>query len=415
MNITLEVRPLLKVCKIKLTVRDNKGEAAPRLKVEFTASSLTVTLEKPNREVQESTELILPTYLKFKPDTRSPLKDTRITRSDDPAQGASEHREVTFSIHVEEDEAGSWSREALESSDGPVRTTDMVKPVAGCPYAILCRKCKNELVPKGTVFRRILPLPSADWKEMAAEWFCHKHESDKELPTKLAPKPDEMFTSVSYLHLHGSLVGGVVDGGDAGNWIRCGKCNSVLAKCEEEGVVAVLQMRVDIVSWNEGEPKLVLRTDAASLMRGLMKEQMALSMSCRILLETEETSLLLWLMETGLEMFRATNLASGPHHVRFTRVTKVLFLLTDTESAVVRSWRDDPLVDVQPVDTEVLGEASSLLRESSEPQAAWEDFRVGFVPEVRTPDAPNPLRDLVGALPKLEKEGPPVGAVGACS
>ncbi|CAN7990067.1 unnamed protein product [Ixodes pacificus] len=284
MNIMLEVRPLLKVCKIKLTVRDNKGEAAPRLKVECTASSLTATLENPNREVQESTELILPTRLKFKPDTRSPLKDTRIPRSDDAAQGASEHREVTFSIHVEEDEAGSWSLEPLESSDGPA--SDIVKPVAGCPYAILCRKCKNELVPKGTLFRRVLPLPSADWKEMAAEWFCHKHESDKELPTKLAPKPDEMFTSVSCLHLHGSLVGGVVDGGDADGWVRCGKCDSVVAKREEEGVVAVLQMRVDIVSWKEDEPKLVLRTDAASLMRGLMKEQMALSMSCRILLET---------------------------------------------------------------------------------------------------------------------------------
>lgn len=96
-------------------------------------------------------------------------------------------------------------------------------------------------------------------------------------------------------------------------------------------------------------------------------------------------------------------------------VLQVLFLLTDTESTVVRSWRDDPLVDIQPVDTEVLGEASALLLESSETQAAWEDFRVGFVPEGRTPDAPNPLRDLVGALPKLEKEGPSVGAVGACS
>ncbi|CAN7992955.1 unnamed protein product [Ixodes hexagonus] len=403
MNFTLEVRPLLKVCKIRLVVREPKSEAASELHVECTASSLTATLKNRNREVQQSTELVLPTHIKFKPDTRTPLKEARIARSGDQfeqtARGASQDRELTFSIQMEDDDVSS--RETFESAEDTPRMTDAVKPVAGCPYTIMCRKCKNELVPKGTVFRRVLPLPSADWKEMAAEWFCHKHDSDKELPTKLSPEPDEMFTSVSYLHLHGLLVGGVVDGRGTGDWICCAKCGSVVAKREDERVVAVLQMRVDVVSLKEGGPKLVLRTDAASLLRGLMKEQMALSMSCRIILETEETSLLLWLMETGLELFQATDLTPGRHQIQFTRATKVLFLLTETESAVVRSWKDDPLVDVQPVDTEVLSEASALLRESSEPQVAWEDFRVGFVPEALTPESSNPLRELVKALPRV--------------
>lgn len=364
-SVVLELRAILNVCNVHIRVEQSRT-VSHAVEVDTDATSFTLTV-RPQDGEPLSTCLILPPGYSLTEDTCSKVKQQVCSLEAKPQ--SFKRKDVSLRFHME---GRRPPHDPVDDSSGLC---------SGRCYMFRCRNCNNELFSKKTTFRRVLPLPSSDWKEMAAEWFCHRHTGGDggDVPSLLVPGPDELFTSVVCFSLHKSTLCNV-ENSSVGE-LQCENCHEVISKAVDSSstTVEVLRARVDV--WAiDGSSLLLPRTDAASVLRHLIREQLALSVSCRIILESGDSSLLVWVMETGLCYYKATDLEPGRHPVQFTPVTKVLYRVADRRSALVQSWLDDALVAVQPVDARLFQEATQML-DASRTEDTLDDFAVGFIPE----------------------------------
>lgn len=278
MNVNFELRPLLQTCTVIISTEECE-EATTDLTVDVNEISLTASILKPNCS-PSCVVLSLPLDYQFEPESLSLSKNSPIPKEHKCRDSAVSHRKITCSVHVKRNLPSE-----IESCK-TVTGDELKKPVAGCPYMFSCRKCGRELLVRNSVFRRVLPMPSADWKEVSAEWFCHKHDGEDDIPIVLCPKPDELFVLVSHFHVHESIVQGV--GQPDKRNLACDECKTVLAKRpeDESDSVAILRTRIDVVCWKEKPGRRLPREDVGSVIRGFMKEQLVLGVTCRLILES---------------------------------------------------------------------------------------------------------------------------------
>ncbi|KAH7971170.1 hypothetical protein HPB49_019896 [Dermacentor silvarum] len=198
-------------------------------------------------------------------------------------------REVIFNVRFHKT-AGSDSVQKMEPFLEPA-------VLAGTVYCFQCVECTTRTLGGGVLFRRVLPLPSDDWKEAMGEWFCQKHEtaSSDDLPDVVSPKPDELFTSAAHLLVHDKNVREGDFERENGR-VRCGMCHTVVGRKGTPSSTALLATRVAVTHANEEDGSPVGGVDSTRLLRSFIKERLQPRMTSRIVLASAKQVLLLWLI-----------------------------------------------------------------------------------------------------------------------
>ncbi|XP_072141948.1 uncharacterized protein [Dermacentor andersoni] len=376
MDCSVEVRPLLKLCKVQALLWDLSGA---HVTTECTSSRIKIVMNaKDYGGSCVQTELVFPDDIVFDVESMTNPQETRVLRDRKCVQPMP-CRELTFNVRFHK-AAGSDSEQKMEPFVEPA-------VVAGTLYCFQCVECATGILGGGVKFRRVLPLPSDDWKEAVGEWFCHKHEtaSSDILPDVLSPKPDELFTSAAHFIVHDKRVReGDFDEGDGR--LRCGICHIVVGRKATPSSTALFTTRVTVTPVNKEDGSTIGGVDASHLLRGLIRERLQLSMTCRIVLASDKQVLLLWLMETGLQHFYAREVQGKEVRVDLQVGSKLLYLETDASDAAVTSWKEDPLVGECQLEPEVMEDTVRYLRTSCTSMGAtFERFHVIFLPGVAAP------------------------------
>ncbi|XP_070385446.1 E3 ubiquitin-protein ligase E3D-like [Dermacentor albipictus] len=374
MDCSVEVRPLLQLCKVQALLWDLSGGLVA---TEYTSSRIKIVVNtKDYGGSCVQTELIFPEHIVFDVGTMTTPLETRVLRDRKECVQLISCREVTFNVRFHKS-AGLNSEQRIESFVEPA-------VVAGTLYCFQCVECATGILGGGVKFRRVLPLPSDDWKEAVGEWFCHKHEtaSSDDLPDVLSPKPDELFTSAARLLVHDKKVReGDFDKVDGR--LRCGICHIVVGRKATPSSTALFSTRVTVTPVDEEDGIPIGGVDASRLLRGLIKERLQLSITCRIVLASDKQVLLLWLMETGLQHFYSREVQCKEVRVDLQVGSKLLYLETDASDDVVTSWKEDPLVGECQLEPEVMEDTVHYLRTCCRSMGpTFERFHVIFLPGV---------------------------------
>lgn len=366
MDINIEARRSLKICKLQLIAWDSS--CVGPITAECSASSLTVVSRRADSEERATFELRFPDGYVFQEGTLSPIRTDQGVRRRGGA-ALEPCREVTFG-GVPFDRTDAVGREANR------------EPVPGVPYSVDCAQCSAPILRRGAAFRRVLPLPSEGWREAAGDWFCHDHGDPKNggIPDVLAPKEDELFTSADRFLVHHSAVQDGVVANDGR--LRCAVCQRVVGKKDSCAASALFTTRVQVAS--DAQSRVPCSAgDAAFVVSSLIRGQLLINTNCRIILESEgDRSLLLWLMETGLEHCAASGLQPGTTcRVQPKPVIKLLYRETGSRTdAMLSGWKEDPLVAVRRLDEEVFTDVCSRLLSCRLEGASFEPFHVALVP-----------------------------------
>lgn len=371
MDCWLEVRPLLKVCKVQLVLW-NGGVGT--VTVSCCASCIRITVHRRRASSGGDyalTELVFPDDYIFQGETITPPTESSTVRERKGYAEPLPCREVMFSVRFDKKHSGV----KLKAGSGLI---------AGEPYRFVCTNCSAQVMVEDKIFRRVLPLPSENWKEAAGDWFCHRHAGTHggEAPDVLAPRADELFTSARNLVVHDSLLSEVVKR-EAGN-LQCRSCSAIVGKKAAELSSALFTTRVSVSPVGIGENGHIGGDAAAAgLLSNFIKEHLEMSETCRMIFESGEQVLLLWLMETGLMLYSVEELQPGQHTVKLRVGSKVLCLETDTLDKVVEAWKNDTLVAVHQLEPELLADACRMLGDSVPSMAVtWDRFRVAFLPGI---------------------------------
>lgn len=361
MDINIEARRSLKICKLQLTAWDS---CVGQITVECSASSLSIISHGTDSEDRATFELKFPDCYVFQGGALSPVRNDKTVKR--RGAGLEPCREVTFCVPLDRTDAVG------EGANG--------EPVPGARYSFDCAACSAQIV--RSAFRRVLPLPSEGWREAAGDWFCHSHGDPKSgAHGVLAPKEDELFTSADRFLVHDSLLqDGVAT--NAGR-LRCSVCQRVLGKKDSASALFTTRVRLASAVSGPQSPVRLSAGNAAYVVSSLIRGQLLINTNCRIILESGgDRRLLLWLMETGLEHCTASGLEPGmSRHVRPEPVIKLLYRETSGQAdAVLAGWEEDPLVAVFRLDEEVLADVSALLLSSRLAGASLEPFHVAIVP-----------------------------------
>lgn len=268
MDVNIEARRSLKICKLQLIAWDS-SYVGP-ISAECSASSLTVVFHRAESEERATFELRFPDGYVFQEGTLSPTRNDQSVKR--RGAGLEPCREVTFG-GVPFDRTDAVGREANR------------EPVPGVPYSVNCAQCSAPILRRGTAFRRVLPLPSEGWREAAGDWFCHNHGDPKNsgIPDVLAPKEDELFTSADRFLVHDSAVQDSVVANDGR--LRCSVCQRVVGKKDSCAAWALFTTRVKVAS-DAQSPVPCAVADAAFVVSSLIRGQLLISTNCRIVLES---------------------------------------------------------------------------------------------------------------------------------
>lgn len=102
----------------------------------------------------------------------------------------------------------------------------MFIPTVEKEYRIQCAECQSLLV-DDVRFKRVLPLPRAEWSEAASDWYCHLHAGEAN-HQKLVPRSTDCLYSSCYHALAASLL---IEGSLAPA-AATGRRESLCAKCQ---------------------------------------------------------------------------------------------------------------------------------------------------------------------------------------
>uniref|UniRef100_A0A1E1XC79 E3 ubiquitin-protein ligase E3D n=1 Tax=Amblyomma aureolatum TaxID=187763 RepID=A0A1E1XC79_9ACAR len=368
MDCWLEVRPLLKVCKVQLLLWNAD---VGTVTVDCFASCIRLTVHRRRAGGDKALiELVFPDDYIFQGETLTPPTESSTVRERKGSTEPLPCREVTFIVRFDNENSG-------------VESNAEFRLIAGEPYRFMCASCSAQIMGQDKIFRRVLPLPSEDWKEAAGDWFCDSHVGTNggAVPDVLAPRADELFTSARHFLVHDTLLGEAVKR-EAGK-LLCGSCNVVLGKKAAESSSALFTTRVNISPVGIGENGHHIGGDAVGLLSNFIKEHLEMSKTCRMIFESGEQVMLLWLMETGLALYSAEELQPGQHTVQLRVGSKLLYLETETSDKVVQAWKNDALVGVHQLEPELLKDSSRMLFNSGPSTAVtWDRFRVAFLPGI---------------------------------
>ncbi|KAK8771262.1 hypothetical protein V5799_025493 [Amblyomma americanum] len=275
MDCWLEVRPLLKVCKVQLLLW-NSDVGTVTAGCSASCIRLTVLRKRAGGDSDNALiELVFPDDYSFQGETLTPSTESCMVRERKGSVETLPCREVTFIVRFDRENSG-------------VEANAVFRLVAGEPYVVMCTRCSARIIGEDKIFRRVLPLPSEDWKEAAGDWFCHRHAGTDggEVPDVLAPRADELFTSARHLLVHDSLLDEAVKQ-EAGK-LRCGSCNAVVGKKAAVSSSALFATRVSVSPVGIGENGRHVGGDAAAvgLLLNFIKEHLEMSKTCRMIFES---------------------------------------------------------------------------------------------------------------------------------
>ncbi|XP_077491530.1 uncharacterized protein LOC144102114 isoform X2 [Amblyomma americanum] len=328
MDCWLEVRPLLKVCKVQLLLW-NSDVGTVTAGCSASCIRLNVLRKRAGGDSDNALiELVFPDDYSFQGETLTPSTESCMVRERKGSVETLPCREVTFIVRFDRENSG-------------VEANAVFRLVAGEPYVVMCTRCSARIIGEDKIFRRVLPLPSEDWKEAAGDWFCHRHAGTDggEVPDVLAPRADELFTSARHLLVHDSLLDEAVKQ-EAGK-LRCGSCNAVVGKKAAVSSSALFATRVSVSPVGIGENGRHVGGDAAAvgLLLNFIKEHLEMSKTCRMIFESGKQVMLLWLMETGLALYSAEDLQPGQHTVKLLVGSKVALFATAGVSTISSTCR----------------------------------------------------------------------------
>ncbi|KAL1424400.1 hypothetical protein MTO96_020189 [Rhipicephalus appendiculatus] len=369
MDCSVEIRPSLGICKLQALVWNFQNGPITG-EVDCSSSKLKIVV-KENDAATIQTELAFSDNVAFKADRLSVVQGHEVLRDRERFAQPVPCRELTFNMFCEKAEPEPKLQHLVESA-----------LVAGTQYCFKCGSCFAEILDEDASFRRVLPLPSENWREAAGEWFCHKHESTtgSDIPRVLEPKSDELFTSTTHVIVHNARVCGAdLDRGDGR--LRCAQCGVVLGRKATDSSAALFTTRVTVTPVDEEDGNTVGGADASSILRALIKERLELNTTCRLVVTSGKQVLLLWLMETGLHHFHSKDVQSRQVVVHLRVGSKLLYLKTDDSDAVVATWKQDPLVGEYQLEPEVMEDTVDYLNTHCNTMGAtFERFRVIFLP-----------------------------------
>ncbi|XP_050022667.2 uncharacterized protein [Dermacentor andersoni] len=374
MDCSVEVRPLLKLCKVQALVWDLSGI---HVTAQCTSSRIKIVVNaKEGGGRCAQTDLIFPEDVVFDVETFTNPQEIRVLRDRKEFVQPMPCLELTFTVRFHKS-AGS---------DSEQRTEPFVEPAvaAGVLYCFECVECATGILGGGVKFRRVVPLPSEDWKEAVGEWFSKQRETagSDDLPDAFSPKPDELFTSAAHFVVHDKKVReGDFDNEDGK--VRCGICHVVVGRKATPSSTALFTTRVTPTPANEEDGSPIDGVDASRLLRGFIKVRLQLNEACRIMLASNKKVLLLWLMETGLQHFYAREVQGKEVRVDLQVGSKLLYLETDASDALVATWKTDPTVGQYQIEEEVMEDTLYYMRTCCNSMGATsERFHVIFLPGV---------------------------------
>lgn len=371
MDCSVEIRPSIGICKLQVLVWNFQNGPVTG-KVDCSSSKLKIVV-KENDAVAIQAELVFSDNVVFKTGRLTVIQEHEVLRDREELAQPTPCRELTFNIF-------------LKKADPEPQLQHLREPVlfAGIQYCFRCGSCFEEILDEDACFRRVLPLPSENWREAAGEWFCHKHESTtgSDIPRVLEPKADELFTSATRLIVHNARVTGAdIDRGDGR--LRCDQCGVVLGRKETDSSAALFTTRVTVAPVHEEDGDTVVAADASNILRALIKDRLKLITTCRLVVTSGKEVLLLWLMETGLYHFHSKGMQDRQVVVHLRVGSKMLYLKTDDADAVVSTWKQDPLVGEYQLEPEVMVDTVDYLNTHWNTMGTtFERFRVIFLPGV---------------------------------
>ncbi|XP_043193245.1 uncharacterized protein LOC122365779 [Amphibalanus amphitrite] len=202
-------------------------------------------------------------------------------------------RYATLRATLEPDQrCGSAAAEVLTPVAEPPAPPPLWRPVVPARYRAVCRQCGATAV--DTRFRRALPLPSENWREMLGNVFCHGDGADRDMHERVRARPGDCFYAASHVVLSAEEVRCAA----ADSRLSCAECAAPLGEKVEFGS----RLWHHRLTWScGGEEELRLAPD--QVLRRLLVHGAA---SCdapaaRLLASApRHDDILLWLIDTSL-------------------------------------------------------------------------------------------------------------------
>lgn len=329
------MRPRLQVCNVFIiTNKHLKQDECVRINIK--TSVVEVTWQSGTREIVQVINL---RDYKLRPCSLSALQVLK--------------KSISFRIQTEPvvNVVGSFASEILPIKQSSDIQNSTVKLLAPCictdrPCQLACKCCGKVLSKQGTLFTRVLPLPSsASWE--ISDWFCHQHTGSSTMQhSVLAPKETDCLYGMCYILVSASVMNIRND-----HVVRCNRCLAWLGKCINSTAFKL---------WNcttsyEGNNNSTALEDFIYTVKQAFKK--SCTMNCRLVLETklsEEHSqyLLLWVMDKNLDLLvNANEYISRTEEnagkviveckLKVKRTMKLLYMHHKYCDSMVKTWQDD--------------------------------------------------------------------------
>ncbi|KAL7644311.1 UNVERIFIED_CONTAM: hypothetical protein RMT77_005138 [Armadillidium vulgare] len=264
------------------------------------------------------------------------------------------------------------------------------------PLQLQCR-CNFSLT-DFIVYKKICPLPTADWDHISEHWFCHLHDSEKKFVKNkdLNPKENELFFNELFFNINSKSLSVDLLNDD----LRCRSCSAIIG-CQKRNSY---KLWTNEVQWIDESKKIVCAQEVSEILFTLLEnlEKDSVGSCLRIVLESgnpKKELLYLVTMDKFLNLYVSencslmsllnTNCDTHPlnsfNHISLKKVRaiKVLFkhkVEVDDESGL---WVDDINVQVFQVNDNFFSSVLKMLKHSNlcfpETLRIVNDLNVGYI------------------------------------
>ncbi|XP_064614000.1 E3 ubiquitin-protein ligase E3D-like [Liolophura sinensis] len=94
-----------------------------------------------------------------------------------------------------------------------------------------CVMCGQRLLTKDCKFKRVLPLPSENWNDLADSWFCHRHDDQSgAIPNTLLPRESDCLVGELYCLIHKSKLAVKSYQISANHYLQCCRCRNPIGE-----------------------------------------------------------------------------------------------------------------------------------------------------------------------------------------
>lgn len=257
-------------------------------------------------------------------------------------------------------------------------------------------------------FDRVVDLPSSDWRELASEWFCHKHSHEgdghSEGLESLSFRKNDFIVGPTELYFQKDclIASEEVPNCEIDGKLVCPRCLSFIAlvegsplnKEDEKSNLSYYCVSKHTAVFHNTDilppERENIRVSLRQVILGLILKERSPVTSTKFCLEirkaTDETKcLLLWIMNQNLTRYHETRKIAedGTIELLPQSVVKVLYNVVDCASDKCKLWKKVFECEVEGVSEKTFWDTIGLLERSSQTvphsQKIVDDFVVGFI------------------------------------